>query len=85
MQRRFDRLVQLFPDALPYPFRTQLVRARRRLDVERYAYLAQSSLTSDAAGAEVFFRVRFESVVRVLRAVARDADSRREALTAAAK
>jgi hypothetical protein len=81
VQRRFDRLVQLFPDVLPHSFRTELVRARRQLEVESSGYLL---LPSWAPGEQSgpFFCARFAGVVRVLRAGARDADRRREAVTA---
>ncbi len=81
VQARFDRLVQLFPDVLPHSFRTELVRARRQLELEHFAYLSLPSLAPGEQSGP-FFYSRFAGVVRVLRAVARDADRRREAVTA---
>jgi hypothetical protein len=43
VQRRFDRLIQLFPDALPFEFRTLLLRSHRQLNTERVAYLSMHS------------------------------------------
>lgn len=83
VQRRLDRLIQLFPDVLPYEFRTTLVRAHRQLETERVAYLSLPRLLQlpDVVGKEtLFFRMRFTEVLGVLRDVARDADRRREAV-----
>jgi hypothetical protein len=85
VQNRFDRLIQLFPDVLPHSFRADLVRAVRQLDTERVAYLSLPSWFDGVIHQDQlasFFCVRFAEVVRVLRAVARDADRRREAVTA---
>lgn len=84
LQRRFDRLIQLFPEVLPPEFRSLLVRANRQLNVERSVYsqlpaLCQSVIPKDQV--ERFFRYRFHEVISILREVSRDADKRREILT----
>lgn len=86
VQRRFDRLIQLFPDVLSQDFRLLLVRANRQLEVERSVYLQLPSLFGGATSAEQngpYFYQRFAGVVRVLRDVSRDADRRRESLSVA--
>ncbi len=84
VKRRFDRLVQLYPDILPYDFRTVLLRAHRELDTEQraYPYLPQilTGLTQEQC--DNSFSMQFREVFRVLRDVARDADSRRKAIVA---
>jgi hypothetical protein len=85
-QGRFDRLIQLFPDALPPDFRALLVRANRQLEVERSVYAQLPAFVSrglvSTDGVEFFFHSRFVGVVRVLSDVARDADRRRKSLAA---
>jgi hypothetical protein len=82
VKRRFDRLVQLYPDILPYDFRTVLLRAYRQLDTERrgYSYLPKILDNLTQKQQDGFFNVRFRSVLKILRDVDRDADTRRKAI-----
>lgn len=79
VQRRFDRLIQLFSDILPHDFRAKLVRASRKLEVERTVYSSLPNFVKENQ-ANAFFYGRFVEVIRVLRDIARDADERRELL-----
>ncbi|WP_169978435.1 HNH endonuclease signature motif containing protein [Tautonia rosea] len=84
VQERFDRLIHLFPDALPADFRILLLRANRQLEVERSVYLQLPALFGGVVSveeSESFFCTRFTEVVRVLRDVSREADRRRNSLT----
>jgi hypothetical protein len=83
IQYRFDRLVQLFPDVLPYDFRSNLVRAHRQLQAESSAYVALDTQLKGVIPAKSvpnFFYGRFAEIIRVLRDISRDADKRRESL-----
>ncbi|MEJ1375860.1 MAG: HNH endonuclease signature motif containing protein [Candidatus Sedimenticola sp. (ex Thyasira tokunagai)] len=79
VQRRFDRLIQLFPDVLPHDFRAKLVRASRQLDVERIVYLSLPKFVEENQ-TNSFFYARFSGAIRVLRDIVRDSDERRELL-----
>lgn len=84
VQRRFDRLIQLFADVLPPDFRAILVRANRQLNTERWAYLALKNIVGEATEREapnLYFYQRFVGVIRVLREISRDADARRKLAT----
>lgn len=85
IQRRFDRLIQLFPDVLPYDFRTVLLRAQRQLNSERVSYLTAPHLSKywpQITELTPTFNARFKSVLQILRDVAREADRRRDAIFA---
>jgi hypothetical protein len=81
VQRRFDRLIQLYADVLAYDFRTLLLRVHRQLDVERTVYLQTPGLLRMHKTQEQrdhMFRMRFTETLRILRTVAREADHRRD-------
>ena len=84
VQDRFDRLSQLFPDVLPPDFRSLLIRAHRRLEVEQTVYAQLPELAGGGViGADQvrsLFYGRFVEVIRVLRDVSREANRRRESL-----
>jgi len=84
VERRFDRALTLFSDALPAEFRITLMRAHRQLALERQTYFAYPVLIKagvvPSENEGLFFRARFTGVIDVLRRVCRDADSRRETL-----
>ena len=84
VKRRFDRLVQLYPDILPYDFRTVLLRAYRQLDTEQRIYPSLPQILNGLAQEECDnnFSMRFTEVFRVLRDVAREADGYRKAIVA---
>ena len=76
LQKRFDRVIQIFSDTLPFEFRTKLVRAARQLEVESVAYFCLESVI-ESQQRNYFFRMRFVEVIRVLSEISRDADARR--------
>lgn len=80
VQHRFDRISQTFSDVLPPDFRASLLRAYNQLDIERLVYLHIPAWAETLGGLidiPMFFHERFAEVVRVLSAIARDADARR--------
>ncbi len=81
VKRRFDRVVHLYSDILPFDFRTILLRAYRQLDTEQRAYPILPPLFERLGGPDhALFNGRFKEVFRILRNVAREADKRREAI-----
>jgi hypothetical protein len=85
VQLRFDRLIQLFPDVLPYEFRSQLLRAHRELNTIRHSYLwVPDTLRrhADKADPNLVFNSRFSRMIELLRDVAREADRRRKLIIA---
>ena len=86
VQRRFDRLIQLYPDVLPYDFRTLLLRSHRQLDVQRTVYLQLPYLLRHILQDrhDAFFRHPLTETLRILRDVAREADHRREQIVGTA-
>ena len=81
LQRRFDRLSQLMSDVLAPSFHAMLLRANRRLSLERIAYRRVPLLNVASADmVQDYFRARFMEILRVLNEVANEADQRRLAL-----
>jgi hypothetical protein len=83
---RFDRLLQICPDALPPEFRAMLVRANRHLQLQRYVHARIPQMFAPGTTDEQVHRLyyaTFSEVVRTFRTVAREADRQREAATAA--
>jgi hypothetical protein len=83
MQSRFDRLVQIFPDVLPYDFRANLVRGHRQLEAVSTGYMALGAQLVEVLPPDVasmFFYTLFAEIIRVLRDISRDANRRRESL-----
>ncbi len=80
--RRFDRLIQNFGRVLPDDFQAELVRTQRQLVVEQFAYRALPELTAKVSGidSQAMFRVRFLSVIALLKVIARKAEDAHAAL-----
>lgn len=85
VRTRLDRVMQLFHHVLPHDYQAEIVRGTRQLDIELWSYLQLPGLLKQVSGvdADAMFRGRFVGVVSVLRRVSRDADRRRDELTAA--
>jgi len=84
VQERIDRAALLYADVLPFDFRATLLRANRQLTVEREVYGFIPQLEALSAGeAEGTFRGRFVGTIQVLTSLSREADGRRELLSAA--
>lgn len=84
IQRRFDRITQLFSDVIPLDFRAVLIRANRRLESEQRFYLKFQYLGDSiipATDREKHYHGIFAGVIQVLREVARDAEQRNSPLT----
>lgn len=78
---KFDRALTLYPEILPVPFKTMLIRARRRLETEQGAYLSWPSLLKKISISEGFFKQQFTEATQVVRDVAREADRLRKSTT----
>ncbi len=76
IERRLDRVVQVFHDVLSPGFRIELARATRQLEAEHvvYRHLSRYGQSETAA---MLFKARFTGVITVLSALARSADRRR--------
>jgi hypothetical protein len=83
IERRLDRVVQVFHDVLSPEFRTELARATRQLEGEGvvFRHLIGYGQSDTAA---MLFKARFTGVITVLSGLARSADRRRTALLEAA-
>jgi hypothetical protein len=74
---QLDRIIGLYGDALPTPLKTLSIRARRRLALERGAYLKFRALWAETPNQDLAFYKRFVEVLRALGALSRAADTAR--------
>lgn len=83
----FDRTLSLYADVLPVPFKTLLVRTRRRLDTTHRMYLYLPTLVEqvslEAGVADLTFKNLFTEALQAIRDISRDADRLRNSLAGA--
>lgn len=81
IRRRFDRLINLHRNELPYSLRTLLLRAGRQLEGEQVAYrLLPQFAQMPALDPTLFLNARFAGVIGVLSQVSRESDRLRQNL-----
>jgi hypothetical protein len=81
MRARFERLMKVYEGVLPRDVKKRMKRALRQIDFAAASYRwipARSALESP----EVLFHARFKGMIRLLSLIARDADSRLQAMIA---
>ncbi len=85
--RDFDRTLALYPEILPIPFKTMVVRARRRLDTAQrvYGYLPSllAQLPHETFSPNFMFKQQFSEAILAIRDIAREAERLRGLVTGA--
>jgi hypothetical protein len=78
----FDRTLALYPEVLSIPFKTMVLRARRRLDTTQrlYTYLPilLSQLPEGTLDPNTMFKQQFAEAILAIRDISREADRLRE-------
>jgi hypothetical protein len=74
---RLDRVVGIHGDAIPAPLKTLSIRVRRRLELERGAYLMFKRYWGEPPNQDLAFYTRFVEVLRALGGLSRAADAAR--------
>jgi len=81
VRNRLNQLLTMYSDVLPFDLRTSIEKVKRRIEVEQITYAQIPILFAASDDAPIFFKVRFQEMIRVLGSLARRADSLSEELS----
>ena len=78
VRHELDRLLASHSDVMPYDLRVLIELTNIQIEIEQSAYQQLTRMLRATDDKDVFFQVRFQSIIRVLAKLSREADRLRE-------
>ncbi|MCH7690267.1 MAG: hypothetical protein IIA17_04385 [candidate division Zixibacteria bacterium] len=74
VREELDRLLASYPDVIPEDLRALIEETKIQIEIEQSAYQQLTRILRTTDDKDVFFQVRFQSIIRVLAKLSREAD-----------